>query len=281
MPENEELDDQSLFNDAVSDEPAETPIADVAEVTDKPEAEPARDEAGKFAKADEPEKPVEAEKPAVDDNAPMVPSWRLREINDEKRALADRLSALESERNQWLAERQRLTAKPEPEKAAKPDPLLDPEGYERYIEQKLEDKFLNNQRENSLQQAHKTYKAEFEEAYSAAQKNVDAALKARMQQSRDPGETLIQWHREQKTMREVGNDPNAWLEKKLEERLKDPAFLAKAVEQARGIAQPSSNGRPRVDLPPSLNGASRSGAALRSVEGDDLSDHELFSQTTG
>jgi hypothetical protein len=129
--------------------------------------------------------------------------------------------------------------------------------------------------------AHGKYKAEFEEAYSAAQKAVDPALKARMQATRDPGETLMQWHRENKVKAEVGTDPNAWLEKKLEERLKDPAFLAKAVELARGSAQPQqTNGRPRVELPPSLNGASRSNAALKSAN-DDADDSALFDQITG
>src|SRR5476651_2694473 len=99
MPENEELDEQSLFDQAVSDEP-ETPVAEP--LPEKPEVEPVRDEAGRFAKADEPETHVaDAGKPAVDDNAPQVPSWRVREINDEKRALADRLTALEAERSTW------------------------------------------------------------------------------------------------------------------------------------------------------------------------------------
>jgi hypothetical protein len=278
MPDEEleQLDEQSLFDSAVSDE--ETPVAET--VTETPVEDQPRDEAGRFAKTEEPEKPVlEAEKPAVDDNAAQVPSWRVKEINDEKRALADRLSALEAERSTW--QRQQAAEKTAvQEKAAKPDPLMDPEGYEKYIENRIEEKLLNDRREYSLASAHKTYKGEFEEAYSAAQKQIDPALKARMQQSRDPGETLIQWHRENKVHAEVGNDPNAWLEKKMAERLKDPAFLAKAVELARGVAQPQNNGRPRVDLPPSLNGAARSNAALQSGVGD-VSDHDLFEQTTG
>src|SRR5580765_2016861 len=141
MPENEELDDQSLFNDAVSDEPAETPVTEVAEVPE-PEAEQVRDEAGRFAKADEPEKP-EAEKPVVDDNAPQVPSWRVREINDEKRALAEKVAALEAERLNWQRQ-PTVQEKPVPKvEAAKPDPLLDPEGYEKYLETKFEERLLN------------------------------------------------------------------------------------------------------------------------------------------
>jgi len=280
----EGITDEQLFNDANSDEP----VAD--EATPEPAAEPVeqdgqpRDEAGRFAEklAEEPAKPVAetvTEKPVVDDNAAQVPSWRVREINEEKRQLADRLTALETERNQWLADRQRLQSleKP-PEPAAKPDPLLDPEGYEKYLETKFEEKLLNNHRESSLAQAHRTYKTEFEEAYAAAQKQIDPALKARMQQSRDPGETLIQWHRENKTRVEVGNDPNAYFDKRFEAYLSDPANQAKVLERIRGGAQPQP-GAPRqaapVNLPPSLTRATNASADV-SADDNDISNDALW-----
>ena len=175
--------------------------------------------------------------------------------------------------------RQRLAAleKPTPAKVEEePDPLLDPKGYRDFIREETRKEILNERRESSLQQAHRTYKGEFEEAYAAAQKQVDPVLRTMMQNSRDPGETLIQWHRERKTKAEVGNDPNAWLEKKLEERLNDPAFLAKAMERARGVASPQTNGKPNVQLPPSLNNASRANASLVSSDDNDDSDEAVF-----
>jgi hypothetical protein len=276
----EGITDEQLFNDANSDE---APAEAVAEAPEAPAEQPeqARDEQGRFAEkpADEPVPPVATDSPApapVDDNAAMVPSWRVREINEEKRQIADRLTALETERNQWLAERQRLQSPP-PEPAAKPDPLLDPEGYEKYLETKFEEKLLNNHRENSLSQAHRTYKTEFEEAYAAAQKQIDPVLKARMQQSRDPGETLIQWHRENKTRAEVGNDPNAYFDKRFEAYLSDPANQAKVLERIRGGVQ-SSNPAGRqpspVNLPPSLT---RTAAATNNdAEDNDISNDALW-----
>jgi hypothetical protein len=266
--ENEELNEDSLFDQAVEETPADPPAP---EPQPEPEPEP----------QPEPEAQLTPEpaKAAVDDNAPLVPSWRLREINEEKRTLADRLAALEAEKATW--QRQPQVQQPAAvEKAAKPDPLLDPDGYAKAVRDEIREEIISERRESSLHAAHGKYKTEFEEAYAAAQKAVDPALKARMQASRDPGETLVQWHRENKVKAEVGSDPNAWLEKKLEERLKDPAFLAKAVELARGSAQPQQqNGRPRVDLPPSLNGASRSNAALRASQ-TDLSDDALWDEAT-
>jgi hypothetical protein len=278
----EGLTDEQLFNDANSDEAPAEAVVEAPEASAEQDGQP-RDEAGRFAEkpADEPVKAVVetvAEKPAVDDNAAQVPSWRVREINEEKRQLSDRLTALETERNQWLADRQRLQSleKP-PEPAAKPDPLLDPEGYEKYLETKFEEKLLNNHRESSLSQAHRTYKTEFEEAYAAAQKQIDPALKARMQQSRDPGETLIQWHRENKTRAEVGNDPNAYFDKRFEAYLADPANQAKVMERIRGGAQPQP-GAPKqasvVSMPPSLT---RVAAAVdNTAEDNDISNDGLW-----
>jgi hypothetical protein len=260
----EELDEQSLFNEAVSDEPAETPITP---------AEPEQPE----VVAAEPETPVE--KPVVDDNAAMVPSWRVREINEEKRALADKVAAFEAEKATWQS--QQPKAEPQKvEQADKPDPLLDPAGYAKAVRDEVRNDLLNERREESLLRARETNQVEFDEAYTAARQAVDPALKARMQSSRDPGKTLLEWHRENKTKAEIGNDLTAYKARLREEALKDPEFRKTAMEAWRADAQPQPNGRPRVELPPSLSGSSRANAALKSSN-EEVSDHELFSQITG
>jgi hypothetical protein len=267
--------DDELFNEATSDETPDAPV-----VTEQVE-QPVRDEAGRFAKKDEPElvAEVQAEKPAVDDNASQVPSWRVREINEEKRAALAELETLRAERAQWQT-RQQQQPKPEPvERPAKPDPLLDPEGYAKSVRDEIREEILNERREESLQRAADAHPDEFKEAYAAAQRAVDPALRARMQQSRDPGKTLLEWHRDNKVKAEVGHDPNAWLEKKLEERLNDPAFLQKAIERSKG-ASLHADGRPRIDLGPSMNAASRSNASLKSSN-DEVSDEDLFKELAG
>lgn len=270
--EPEELNEDALFDQAMDDTPADPPAADPQP---EPEPEPQPEPEAQLT-ADPP-----AEKPKVDDNAPMVPSWRVREINEEKRTLADRLAALEAEKATW--QRQPAAQQPQQaavEKTAKPDPLLDPDGYAKAVRDEIREEIVAERRESSLHAAHGKYKTEFEEAYSAAQKAIDPALKARMQASRDPGETLIQWHRENKQRAEIGNDLGAYKQKLRDEALKDPEFrkAAMAAWQAEALSQQPS-GRPRVDLPPSLNGASRSNAALKSGN-DDMSDDALWDQTT-
>jgi len=277
--ENEELSDSQLFDEALGDQgESQEQVEQTSEQQEEQQEQQATET-------------TQEQRQQVDDNAAQVPSWRVREINEEKRRLAEENERFKAELAEMRRSQPRQPEKQETEKAKKPDPLLDPEAYEAYLEKRFEerlagerDRMLNERREESLQNAAEKYKDEFKEAYSEAQKRVDPALKARMQESRNPGETLIQWHREQKAMREVGTDPNAWLEKKLEERLKDPAFLAKAVELARGSASgaPRQNvGQSRVQLPPSLSAASRSNAALRGDDTSEVSDRELFQQIAG
>src|SRR4051812_11619714 len=177
--------DDELFNEAVSDETTDAPV-----VSEQVEQR-ARDEAGRFAKKEEPEPAevvaeVQAEKPVVDDNASQVPSWRVREINEEKRAALAELETLRAERAQWQQRQQQQPKAESAPKAETPDPLLDPEGYKNALRQELREERLNEQREESLQRAADAHPDEFKEAYTAAQKTVDPALKARMQSSRDP-----------------------------------------------------------------------------------------------
>jgi hypothetical protein len=279
----EEVSEEDLFNEAVSDETPDDPV--VTEQSEQPEREVARDEAGRFAAKEEPVAEVvseQVEKPAVDDNAPMVPSWRVREINDEKRALADRLAALEARLAQ-PAPKQEIQP---PAKVERPDPLLDPEGYEKYLDEKFEAKRLNDRRDMDLALTRQANADAFDNAHNEAMRLKAAGdpafteLSQKMNATLNPGKVLLKWHQERSMKAEIGDDLAAYKQRQREELLKDPEFLAKAVEAARASAQPQSNGRPRVELPPTLNGASRSNAMLRSAN-NDISDEELFREVAG
>jgi hypothetical protein len=276
MPdENEGLTEDSLFDSAV-EPPASTP-----EPAAKPEPEqPVTD------KAAAPETPADKERPPVDDNAPLVPSWRLREISEEKRAAQAERDALKTENARLAFERQefqrRMAAlENPPPKADEPDPLMDPKGYREHMERRFEERLVSERREMSLQNARRTYKEEFEQAYTTAQEflkqGADPALLIRMNQSADPGETLIQWFRDIKVRAEVGSDPAAYKKKVLAESLKDPEFRKAAMEAWRNEAQ-ENLGKGRPVLAPSMNGVSRQSAALRASQ-EDLSDDSLFDST--
>jgi hypothetical protein len=278
MSEIEGLSEEQLFNDAVSDETAD----DLAVVEQPERAEPTRDDAGRFAK-DDPEPlvaDVVSEKPLVDDEAAQVPSWRVREIREERDALKRELAEA----------RQRHVEQPKQEvqqaKVEKPDPLLDPEGYEKYLDDKFEARRLNDRRDMDLELTRQANAEVFDKAHNEAMRLKAAGdpsfveLAQKMQSTTNPGKVLLKWHQERSMKAEIGDDLAAFKQRQRDELLKDPEFLAKAVEAARASA-PQSNGRPRVELPPTLNGASRSNAMLRSATNNDVSDEELFHETTG
>jgi hypothetical protein len=288
--------DQELFDEANADEVATDEVVAEAPEPEAEQPEQARDDQGRFAAqaVEEPVTNAAVEQPArqpVDDNAAMVPSWRVREINDEKRTMADRLAALEAERVQWQQRQQQPAPQPQPAPAPQveePDPLLDPKGYREFIREETRKEILNDRRESSLAQAHRTYKTEFDEAYSAAEKAMaggDRVLAMKMNAARDPGETLIEWHREQKVRAEVGNDPNAFFQKRLDAWLADPANQAKVIEKARSAAQPQQQpGTTRqaspVNLPPSLTRATNASADI-SADDDDVSNDALWRHANG
>ena len=102
--------------------------------------------------------------------------------------------------------------------------------------------------------------------------NGDVSVRARMQNARDPGKELLKWHKEHKIKAEIGDDFDAYVEKKVQERI---AAQAPPNTQTR-----HPDGRPRTSLPPSLNGASRANTALKSSV-EDVSDDQLFNELAG
>lgn len=264
--DNEGPTDDELLNEVLSDGDGDNTV--VTEQNEQLEADPEAQTTEAAATE------TEAEKPEVDDNAPQVPSWRLREINEEKRRVAEENERLKAE----LAAIRQRSQQQQPQQAQNteeddgPDPILDPKGYREHLRKQIKEEWLAERREESLQRALEEKPEEFKAAYAAAQQVNDPSLKVRMQNARDPGKELLKWHKEQKVKAEVGDDLEAYIAKKVEERI---------AAQAHPNAQTQTpNGRPRVNLAPSLNGASRANTTLKSTQ-EDVSDDELFRQLAG
>jgi hypothetical protein len=271
------LSDEQLFNEANADDaPAEEAGAETVEASDEQpeEQSQARDDHGRFASEEKPQAaiPSQEEQPRGE----RIPLAEYLSEREKRQTYENELKA-ERERRQYLEQRLQQQSAPAPEaRAAKPDPLLDPDGYAKFIREEIRNDLLMERREESLQRAREANQKDFDEAYIAAQRAIDPALKARMQNSRDPGRTLLEWHREQKTRAEVGSDPNAYFDKRLEAYLADPANQAKVVERIRGGIQPAGNGKPGpTSLPPSLTRATNAGSA-HIADDDDVSDEGLW-----
>lgn len=234
--------------------------------------------------ADEPEATQRSDD--EDDSRGKIPSWRVRELRESRDAersarvaAEQKAAALEDRTQQALAAIQHLQQQihqiQHPQKKPEPvDIFQDPDAFVGNLDQRfaaLERSFQRQRQQDRLEMnlamTHRQHPDEFPEAlqsfYQAAE--TDRSLQQRVFSSADQGGAIIAWHREQRTLKEIGTDPNAYLERKLEEKLKDPAFLAKALEaaKAQAIGQPAASAAPGqpaprpntvVKRPPSLSG---------------------------
>lgn len=230
--------------------------------------------------------------PQSEEAGERVPEWRLaelREARDAERARATKAEAEVAEtRRQWEQSQRQLDASHREVTALRaprqPVNLFEnPDAFVGRIEDRLaagHDTFQRELRklrlENNLAISSVIHKDEFQPAYDAFVKAAkdDASVRTRVFSSADPGGSMIAWHREQRALQEIGNDPSAYMQRKLDEALKDPTFLARAVEAANG--QGAGNARPnvRTDIPPSLR--RMQGAPAASGATDQMSDAELF-----
>ena len=110
-----DIDDKELFDSATSDEPIEV-VADEPAAEQEVEGQP-RDDQGRFAaKAEEPTvaEPVATE-PQGKEEA-YVPSWRLREMREEREATERRFQESQAQWQRQMAELRSQLPKPEPTK---------------------------------------------------------------------------------------------------------------------------------------------------------------------
>lgn len=269
---------------------------DQVEETDE---EPADDEAGETEEVEaqaneEPAAPAEIPAaPAEDRQRPgMVPSGRVREQTERARAAETQLNALRAEFEAFKAgigqRPQQAPAEP-PKPAEPPDMFADPDGFRRHVINEANQAAQFRHVEASLQDAAEQHGETFQAAYRELQtlgQNERAQFGnsptvARVWNSPNPGRALMTWHSQQSTIKEVGSDPNAWLEKKLEERLNDPDFLAAAVERARGSARQSGAREYRPSrMPPSLNSQTGSTHHVDDPDMYDPSERSVFNFAT-
>lgn len=166
-----------------------------------------------------------------------------------------------------------------------PDFFAEPQSLQAYIDQTLAQRESKWQQEfkaavanMSLQRAHDKYGDTFMEAYQdVISRPITDPIRQQVINSPDPGQTLVQLYKRERTVALVGDDPQAFVQKALDEALNDPEFLAKAIERAKAQAGSTQATQNKIDLPPSLNKASGSS---RHLETGDMSDGSLYAFAT-
>jgi hypothetical protein len=285
--------ENQIMDEAFAEEPPKEPPAPPEPPSEPPVEEVmqrARDpETGRFTRtAPAPSDESEAQSQGPDEEKPteQVPSWRLREIAEERRQIQaerDQLRADNARMQAYLAQFQRQQAPPQ---APPPiDPVLDPQGFARQVREDLRSEFMERERSNrletNLEMAHMRHGERFERAYEAlileGQRGNNQLVRTLVAQP-NPGAAIVDWFNRNEVMREVGSDIPGFKQRTREQLLNDPEFLAEAAERARAYASGGMGQAPRTvtRLPPSLARATGNSAS-ESPDGQlDGSDEGIF-----
>lgn len=265
--ENQELYDASLEDAEPVETPAEeTPVeAPAEEAPVEAKTERVRDEFGRFVAK-------EAPKEETRDNN-RIPLAELMKERDSRQAAQRELDNLRQQF--WALQNQVQQAQQRPQEPI--DIFANPEAYQQHVEGTLNSRLRAMEGNFSLRLAAYKHGDAFHEAWAEMARRTqsgDDSIRQQVMASPDPGETLVQLVQREKVMSEVGSDPNAYIQKKLDEALRDPAFLAKAVEAAR-VAAGAQATQNKIELPRSLNKVAGS-----HVPGEDASDRGMYNFAT-
>ena len=288
------MDDAALFSAATAETPAtpEIPQEAAPAAPEAPQDGRPRDEQGRFLKAESaaPAAATPAPEPAQTP-ADHIPSWRLREESEARRAAEQRLAQLEERSRQFeiSARRYEEQLRRFTEKPQEPiDPFADPqrfrdEGIQQHVAP-LQQQMMQ-QREYYSRELAITKHGEdaVKQAYDWLEKRAHAGDPRAMQVfqhvmgTMDPYGELIRVHKRET----VSEDPEAWLKQELAARAKDPARRQELLQLlSGGEAQPVQSAPTRnvVQLPPSLN---RTGGSAAPNGGGSMDDASLFAHAMG
>lgn len=167
--------------------------------------------------------------------------------------------------NQFAQTIQPQRQEPKPEPVARPDIFENPDEFVDHgvraaidpVESKISKVIETySMREAVREHGQEKVQTAFQALHQAAI-NGDAearAMVARAKESMTPFTDIVDWHQKTSVISEVGRDPNAFIQRKLEEALNDPAFLQKALERAQGGKKPAAaNASAAPAAIPSLN----------------------------
>jgi hypothetical protein len=283
----DQISDADVFNEAIAVEPKVEAEAPEKEQTEEAKAERERDEKGRFVAKEADEVAGDEPAPVTEAAVEEAPPEPVKEKQDNRIPLTELLNEREKRQNaererqavqqQLWQLQQQLQAQQQP---AEPiDIFANPEAYTAQVQQTMEQRLKAMEGNFSLRLAHYKHGELFGEAWqemTSRTQSGDDSMRQQVLASNDPGETLVTLYQREKVVKEVGPDPIAYKSKILEEALKDPQFLAKAMQTARQTAgaQPTNN---KIDLPPSLNKV----ASAHSGEDGDDSDSSVFNYAIG
>ena len=262
--EDENNGDRSL--EEMDDVPGETEEGDDEPDEEEPDGETDETEEEIDAASEE---DGEDPEPTQSEDRGRIPSSRLREETERRRAIENERDNLRAELAAFRVQQQQRP-QPQQEQPAKPDIWSDPEAWAADQRAQIANEFAARHVNASLAEAHETHGEEFVAAYKALTSlpqgdPIARATVQRIWEAPNPGKALMRWNGEQKILRQAGGDPSAYKQSVAKELMSDPDFRRQMLAEMRGEAERGDGGRPRTStrLPRSLNGASGGGSGQR------------------
>lgn len=283
--EPENLSEEELFLSNDNEESVEEQVEanETAELA-KPVKEEQVETVAEVAATEEEVKPeevasTEAVKETQKEDEAVVPSWRLREVN-EKAAQAqqqvqqerERTLRLEAEVNALRQQTQQQTQQ------QAPDVYEDPNGFAEYQNQQVQVAFKQLQLQNARVEAMARYGYEkVEEAYKAAveAEYQNPGLGQRIATSENPWLEAVNWHQEVQTQQVIGEGGiDGFRQREREALMQDPDFRKEVFEKMR--AESGVVSQKQVETIPSLNSATTT-TVETTADGERVpSEDELF-----
>lgn len=259
-----------------SEMPAETPVEQPHQETTQAQAAPEAQ-----AEAQVAERPP-VEQQAQKEDAHRVPLRELLDERDRRQQQVRENEALRRQLQEFQARQQQQQQRPE--FWEQPENNIDyriQQALQPYAQQ------LIAQRETFARALAETQHGS--DKVSAAFKDMSDRINSgdpsarfdyqRIMSEPNPYSALVDLHRQRQTIAEIGSDPAAYRARALDEALKDPAFLARALEAAKSQAGASPSvvtyAAPKSKGVPSISNIGAAGSISNGAL-PDLSDQELY-----
>ena len=252
--------------------------------SEEPTEPEAQAEEAQEAEAEQTTEP-EPEKEASEAEPHRVPLTELLNEREKRQGLEQQMQQMQAYMQQMQQYEQ---AQAQQQQTEWPDMFESPEFYQerlryaveqmpQYVQEQV-DQRVNQQLaaarteflgEMSLKQARSTDPETYDKAWEELSRRVnggDHSWRLQVLQSQDPGQEVLNLYKQNTVAQDVGNDPEAYFQKRLDAIKQDPAALAALLS---GGQQPASQS-PLIDLPPSINKAGGGGGGFPTISNRDL-----------
>lgn len=233
-------------------------MADEPEAEAQPEAKGEKEQAAN-AEPDQPNEAGDTEEsaPAAEDAPPASEGSEdstvpvaAQQAERKKRQEAEKRAEESEKRLQELERRLAGLEQPKQETPQEkaPDPFDDPDGYREFVERRTQAAIFNERLNTSEVFARQQFG---DDAVNDAQRAFKEAVQnepwlAQKLQTANPYGEVMKWHRQQQLLREIGDDPEAYRQRILQEAM---------GSQERPQAAPEPSSRPSTPPPLSKGGA--------------------------